>query len=193
MTVPSILEQAGGSVKSTRKTCRLRRLCPRQQIGTATIGRRENEIRGILLGLIIREFVSSQFKTKVGWGEKLSRQTGCVDRTPTRLTHLCTAHHRTQCTSTFTHHANTRGSRANTAQDCALWCLLEDSVIPASCLTCCRTCHRTPLHDLSHQLHLSSEHLLPHCPVLTRPILDWSIMKPCETHDCLHLPQKLVA
>ena len=34
-------------------------------------------------------------------------------------------------------------------KDCALWCLLKDPVIPASCLTCCRTCHRTPLHDLS--------------------------------------------
>ena len=36
-----------------------------------------------------------------------------------------TAHHRTQCTSTVTRHANTRGSRANTAQDCALWCLFD--------------------------------------------------------------------
>ena len=33
----------------------------------------------------------------------------------------------------------------------ALWCPLEQFVIPASCLPCCRTCHRTLLHDLSHQ------------------------------------------
>ena len=39
---------------------------------------------------------------------------------------------------------------------------LQQLVIPASCLTCCRTCHRTFLHGLSHLHHLSSEHLLPH-------------------------------
>ena len=46
--------------------------------------------------------------------------------------HICprTGHpHIARC---FTLHAITRGSRANTAQDCALWCLLKDSVIPAS-------------------------------------------------------------
>ena len=46
------------------------------------------------------------------------------------------------------------------------------------------------------QHHLSSDHLLPHCPVLSRSILDW-IMKPCETHGRgadtlnLHLPHSL--
>ena len=44
-----------------------------------------------------------------------------------------------------------------------------------------RTCHRTLLLDLFHLHHLPSDHLLPHCPVLSRPILDW-IAKPCKTH-----------
>ena len=57
---------------------------------------------------------------------------------------------------------------------------LKQLVIPASCLSCCRTCHRTLPRGLSHLHHLSSDHLLPHC-VLPQPILDW-IKKPCEIH-----------
>ena len=53
MTMQSILEQAGGSIKSRRETCRLR---PRQQIGTVTSGRREVGIPGILHGLTVREW-----------------------------------------------------------------------------------------------------------------------------------------
>ena len=64
----SILEQDGGFINSSRETCRLR---PRQQIGTATTGRREVGILGILRGLTIREFFS-EFKTSFGWpGNKL--------------------------------------------------------------------------------------------------------------------------
>ena len=91
-------------------------------------------------------------------------------------------------TAQVCHSRNTRGSRLRIAVS------LKQLVIPASCLTCCRTCHRTLLHDLSHLHHLSSDHLLPHCPVLPRSIQAW-IMKPCETHGRvadtlnLHLPQ----
>ena len=56
MTMQSILEQAGGSFNSTRETCRFRRHRPRQQIRTATIGRREIGILGIFHGLTIRGF-----------------------------------------------------------------------------------------------------------------------------------------
>ena len=41
---------------------------------------------------------------------------------------------------------NINGDSTPLGQDCALWCLLKDSVIPASCHICCRTCHRTLLH-----------------------------------------------
>ena len=105
--------------------------------------------------------------------------------------HICarTAHHRTQCTTTVTHHANTCGSRAHSP---GLRIVVSPKlfVIPASCLICCRICHRTLLHDLSHLLHLSSDHLLPHCPVLRN-----LIKKPSEIHggvaemQNLHLPQ----
>ena len=86
--------------------------------------------------------------------------------------HICARaeSHRTRCTGTVTHHANTHGS----------------IVIPASCLICCRSCPRALLRDLSH---LSSDHLLPHCPVLHI----W-IKKPCKFHGGvadtlnLHLP-----
>ena len=60
-----------------------------------------------------------------------------------------------------------------------------------SCLTCCRMCHRTLLHDLSH---LPSDLLLPHCPVLR----NW-IKKPCEIHGGvaeklnLHFPHETSA
>ena len=56
MTMQSTLEQAGGSTKSRRETCRLR---PRQQIGTVTLGRREVGIPGILHGLIFLFFFFS--------------------------------------------------------------------------------------------------------------------------------------
>ena len=90
------------------------------------------------------------------------------------------AHHRTQCPRTVSHHADTRGSRANTAQDCAVWCLLKDSVIPASCLIWCRTEH---FFTISHALTYQPSH----CPV-------W-IKRPCEIHGGvadllnLHLPR----
>ena len=104
--------------------------------------------------------------------------------------HICarTAHHRTQCTRTVTHHANTHGSGAH-SPGLRIVVSLKGSVIPASCLICCRTCHRTLLHDLSHLPQPFSD-LLPHCPVLR----NW-IKKPCEIHSGeatilnLHLPQ----
>ena len=55
-TIESILEPAGGAaIESHRETCRI---LPRQHVGTATIGRREVGIIGILRGLTIREFFS---------------------------------------------------------------------------------------------------------------------------------------
>ena len=45
-------------------------------------------------------------------------------------------------------------------------------------------CRRTysASQNAPHRLtNFTCLHLLPHCPVLSRPILDWS-MKPCETH-----------
>ena len=54
------------------------------------------------------------------------------------------------------HSRNTRGSRLRIAVS------LKQLVIPASCLACCRTCHRALLHDLCHLHQLSSDHLLPH-------------------------------
>ena len=92
-------------------------------------------------------------------------------------------------TAQIFHSRKTRGSRLRIAVS------PKQFVIPASCLACCRTCPRTLLHDLSHLHHLPSDHLLPHYPVLPRPILDWN-KKPCEIHigvaDTLnlHLPQK---
>ena len=47
----------------------------------------------------------------------------------------------------------------------------------SSCLICCRTCHRTLLHDLPHLPQPSSDLLLPHCLVFRT----W-ITKPCEIH-----------
>ena len=61
---------------------------------------------------------------------------------------------------------------------------LKQLVIPASCLTCCRTRHRTLLHDLFHLPQHSSDHLLPHCPVLAQLLRNW-IKNPCETHGGL--------
>ena len=68
MTTQSIPEQAGGSLNQRRETCRFRRHRPLQQIGTATVGRREVGIPGILHGLTIRFFF---LKTSFGWpGDK---------------------------------------------------------------------------------------------------------------------------
>ena len=64
---------------------------------------------------------SGHLNSEFGWN---------IDRTHTRTTHLCTCRSSAHCPRRcFTHHANTRGSRANTAQDCALWCLQQDSVM----------------------------------------------------------------
>ena len=70
--MPSILEQAGGSFNQRKETCRLRRHRPRprQQIGTATIGRREVGIPGILHGLTHRDF--SQFLRPVSVGREIN-------------------------------------------------------------------------------------------------------------------------
>ena len=81
-----------------------------------------------------------------------------------------------------------RMAQGRTAEELRIVVSLKDSVISASCLTCCRTCHRTLLHDLSH-LPQPFYDLLPHCPVLRN-----SIKKPCEIDDGvedklnLHLP-----
>ena len=89
----------------------------------------------------------------------------------------------TERTAQMFHSRNTRGSRLRSVVS------LKQLIIPASCLLCCRTCHRTLLHDLSHQPHLSSDHILPHCPVLPRLILDW-IKKFCEFHGGVADTQK---
>ena len=166
----SILEQAGGSINS-RETYRLRRYRLRPQIGNATIGRQKVGIPGIVHGLPIREQFSQIGPVSVGWETNFLTTDGCVDRTPTRTTHLCTqrAPHRTEVSLT-TEHAWLKSF--------ALVCQ-KKFVIPASCLTCCRTCDRTLLHDLSHLPHLSSDHLLPHCPVLPQLLRGW-IKKPFE-------------
>ena len=112
-----------------------------------------------------------------------------VDRTPTRTTHLCTYSVSQNAVRKYRHSSREHAWLKSFALVCQ-----KQYVIPASCLTCCRTCHRAPLHDLSHRHHLSSDLLRSQWPVLSRPILDWS-MKPCETHGGvaetrnLHLPQ----
>ena len=63
--------------------CRIRCHRPRQQIGTATIGRREIGILGILHGLTIREIVFLNFKDQFRLARRsTSRQPTGVDRTP---------------------------------------------------------------------------------------------------------------
>ena len=60
-----------------------------------------------------------------------SRQpTGGVDRTPTRTTHLCTNRSSAHWPAQMFHSPRTRVA-ANTAQDCALWCLLKRSRDPS--------------------------------------------------------------
>ena len=99
-----ILEQAGGSMDSRTETCRPR---PRQQIGNATIGRREAGILRIIHGLTIREISFSELgPVSVDWRKTSRQPTGCVNRTRTHTA-------RTDAHSTITfRHANTRGSRA---------------------------------------------------------------------------------
>ena len=152
MTMHSTLEQAGGSLKSRRETCRLR---PRQQSGTVTIGRWEVGIPGILHGLTIVNWFS-QFRTSFGCREKnISRsRTGGVNRTPTHTS--CTdAHsvsaHTLNSMITF-HQANTRGP----------WCASKQFVIHVSCLVPYRTGHWLPAQVLSHLPHLSFSRSLPH-------------------------------
>ena len=92
----------------------------------------------------------------------------------------------TERTAQMFHSRNTRGSR--TAH-----CSVSETICHPSAMSHMlphlpqNTCTRSHLH------HLSSDHLLPHCLVLSRSILDCS-MKPCETHGGvadtldLHLP-----
>ena len=114
------------------------RLRPRLRIGTAIIGRQEVGIPGILRGLIIREFFSD--RTSFGWPGDVQRIT--------------------ERTALMFHSRNTRGSRLRIAVS------LKQLVIPASCLTCCRTCHRTLLHDL---LSPTSPVFRPSSPSLSCP------------------------
>ena len=73
-----------------------------------------------------------------------------VDRTPTRTTQLCTySASQNAPLRCFTH-------ATRVAQDC-MQCLVKSFVIHAQCLTCCRTCYRMLLHDLSHLHHLFSD------------------------------------
>ena len=134
------------------ETCRLRRHRPRPRVGNATLGRQEVGIPGILL----------RVGTSFCWpGEKLPDNRRGVDRTSTRTTHLGTYRSSAHCPHKYSHspreHAWLKGYFGS---DCALWCLLKDPVIPASCLTGCRTCHRTLLHDRSYPPHLFSDLLL---------------------------------
>ena len=171
----STLEQAGGSINQRGETCRLRRHRPRPRNGKATIGRQEVGIPGILHGLTVLEFFSD--RTIFVWqGDKLPDNRRGVQTEHPLARHICAhaAHHRTHRTD------------VPPTQDA--WLKI------AHCSVSQTTCHpsvtshmmpqlpqNTSTRSLSHQHHLPSDHFLPHCAVLPRPILDW-IKKPCETH-----------
>ena len=170
----STLEQAGCSVNQRGETCPLRRQRPRPRIGKATIGRQEVGIPGILHGLIIREFFSDT--TSLVWpGDKLHDNRRGVDGTPTRTTHLCTY----SASQNAPHRCSTHATRV--AQDSALQCLQNNlsSQRHVSHDAVLATEHFYTI-SLSHQHHLLSDHLLPHCPVLARPM--WTVKKPREIH-----------
>ena len=71
--------------------------------------------------------------------------------------------------------SRTTRTRVAQAHSAELHALVPQNVdvIHAQCSTSCRTCHTTLLHDLSHLPQLSSDHLLPHCPVLLQLLRDW--------------------
>ena len=102
---------------------------------------------GILHGLTVREFFSELGPVSVGREIKLPDNRRGERGRQNIYSHLCT--YSTHCTSTVTHRANTRGSRAH-SPGLRIVVSLKQLVIPASCLIRCRTCHRTLLHDLSH-------------------------------------------
>ena len=136
-------------------------------------------------------------RTSFGWpGVKLPDNRRGVWTEHPLAQHVCarTGHaHIARTDVWLTHHANTRGSSAQRRVAC-IGASEKVVGIHAQCPTCCRTCHRTLLHDLSHLPQLSSDHFLPHCPVLLQLLRDW-IKIPCEIHDGvadtlnLHLPQ----
>ena len=107
-TMRSTLEQAGGSINSSRETCRFRRHRPRPRIGKATIGRQEVGIPGILDGLTIRGHFLSDW-TSFGWpGDKLpdNRREVWTEHTLARHIRARTAHRRTHRTDVpLTQHA----------------------------------------------------------------------------------------
>ena len=111
MTTQSILEQARGSIKSTRETCRFRRHRPRPQIGTATIGRREVGIPGILHRLTIRNF--SHPTT-----DRVCRQTHLPQD---MFEHVQFT--RTVCSRAHSLTTRTRVAQERTAQDRVRWCV----------------------------------------------------------------------
>ena len=193
-TFQSILQQAGGSITWRRRTCRLRRHRPRPQIGNATFGRQEVGIPGILHGLTILDFF--RIRTSFGWpGDKLpDNRRACGHNNHSHNTFVHVQVMRTLPAQMFD--SRTTRTRVAQAHSTELHALVPQKVvvIHAQCSTSCRTCHRTLLHDLSHLPQLSSDHFLPHCPVLLQLLPDW-IKKPCEIHGGvadtpnLHLPQ----
>ena len=107
------------------------------------------------------------------WQKRMQEETG-VDRTPTRTTHLCTYSASQNAPHRCFTHANTRGSSR------LPWCVKSSvsSQLHVSHVAALATEHFYTISLTKH--HLFSDHLLSQWPVLSRPILDWS-MKPCET------------
>ena len=84
----SIFELAGGSISQRGETCRVRHHRPRPRLATATIGRQEVGIPGLLHGLTIRDF-SQIGPVSVGREINFPTTDGeCAQNT--RTTHLCT-------------------------------------------------------------------------------------------------------
>ena len=154
------LEQAGGSFKSRWETWRFRRHRPGQQVGTATIGRREVGIPGTLHGLTIRDF--SIFLTSFGWpGDKLPD-----NRRECRQTHLSQdIYEHVQFIRTVCSHAHaltTRGSRMHSPG-------LRIGVLKI-------ICHPSVMsHPLQHlSLSTTTRSLSPTSPIFRPPLLPQS-------------------
>ena len=103
-----------------------------------------------------------------------------VGRTPIRTTHL-----RTYSWSQRAPHRYSHSSREHAWLKSFALVLQKQFVIPASCLTCCRICHRTLLHDLS--LSLSHLHHLSYLGPFWIGV--WNPARPTADTLSLHLPQ----
>ena len=99
-----------------------------------------------------------------------------MDRTHTRTTHLCTCRSSAHCPHRMFHppreHAWLKGQHGSGLRSVVSPERFRHPSVMSHMLP-----HLSLLHDLLHPPHLSSDFLLPHCPVLW----DW-IQKPCEIH-----------